>query len=287
MDVIGNIIDWIIHFVIDVTGCAAKDLNISLTAAEGAASPEKMINGVWHLCILVGLSLSIVYFLIEINRRWVFEGNDITLKTFAAPFLKLIFAIGVLSFGAEIFSQLLGWNNVFLEKIESIVSGATPEPVEGIGDNFNKLLDFWSKIAMLFPVLMAFLVTILCKLVWIYKAFTYKVELLGRVLFAPIAFADIYAGFSSTTVRYIKGTIALILYGAALIAIPKLCLAVAFADFQSAFENLASMGSGGGGDGIALAFDMLIAFLTIIVAPIAAIGVTSAAKNIAKEAVGA
>lgn len=275
-DFLGGIMDWIIQQVIDLSGTSAEQIKIDQTQIA-------LIDPIWHYFILFGVFLTIVYFIIEINKKWAFEGQMITIKTIFIPFAKLIIAIILMANAANIFGVIAGFNNSFADWSENLSSSFTnSESGQGVGATIMNSLDFWAKVIIMFPIIMAFAVTLICNLVWIYKALLYKVELIVRIAFAPIALADIYSGLSSTAIKYIKGTISLVLYGGCLIMLPKLCIMIGLGDFLISWNTLVA----GGIDAKSI-FDIIVNWLKIIIAPIAAIGLSSAAKTILKETVGA
>lgn len=297
MDMIGDIIDWVLIQVMSMSGASAAELRIDNTML-GA------VQGVWDYFIIVGIGLTIIYFIAELNKQWAFEGQTMSLKTMFAPFFKFVIAIILMANAANIFGAIATFNNTFADWSETAMTSTMPDTCSscggklisdnikncpycgaelsgGIGQTFVDNLGFWEKIIMLFPIIITFAVILICNLVWVYKALCYKVELLARVAFAPIALADCYNGFNANAVRYIKGTIALILYGGTLILLPKLTVMIAMADLAAMMNDLTTSISVTG------VFDVILAYVKFIIAPIAAIGISGAAKTLTKEAVGA
>lgn len=109
----------------------------------------------------------------------------------------------------------------------------------------------------------------------------YKLELLFRLSVLPIAVADIYGGRHSNAIRYIKGFLALGLYGVALVALPRIALTLATA---MTTEQLAALTGAGGDPDIVAGLSCLLMYL---VAPFAAIAASNVAKQASKEALGA
>ena len=281
MDFIGNIIDWIIQFVINCSGATADELKISNDQLA-------LLAPIWDTTIILGIGLTLIYFLYEVNNVFVFQQGSFTLKSILVPFVKLCIAVALMSQAGNIFGMIAGWNNGFADFCEGISGeGLTlKDGVDSIGKTVCDSLDFWTKIAMLFPLLMSLLVTWLCRLVWVYKAFLYKVELIVRVMFGCVAMSDVYSGQNSNAIRYLKGSLALVIYGGMLILLPKLVIGLAITDFGT-FQDELIAATAGGGDMATGIFDVIMAFLKLIIAPVAAIGVTSAAKQVTKEALGA
>lgn len=273
MDFIGDIIDWVIKEVIKSAGATAAQLNVS---AEQLA----LIHGIWQYFILAGIGLTIVYFIVEINKRWAFEGQNMTLKTMFNPFIKFGIAVALMANAGEIFTVIATFNNTFAGWAADVGTGEGGGAAQSIGETLVNNLDFWQKIIMIFPTILTWIISLVCSLVWVYKAMLYKMELIARIAFAPIALADVYSGFNSTAVKYVKGTIALIIYGGTLIILPKLCISIAFMDMADMMKELTAQASLGN------VMEVILAYVKLMIAPIAAIGLSSAARQITKEAVG-
>ena len=280
MDIIGDIIDWIIQFVINCSGASAAELKIDNTQLG-------MISGIWDYFIIVGIGLTLIYFLYEVNNIFIFQQGSFTLKSMLVPFVKLALAIGLMSQAGHIFGMIAGWNNGFADFCEGLFTESSEATGISVGQQICDSLDFWSKIAMLFPLLLSLLVTWLCRLVWVYKAFVYKVELIARLMFGTVAFADVYSGANSNAMKYLRGTLALVVYGGLLIVLPKMVVTLAVTDFANYQTELQNIVANQSGDAATAIFDIVLGFLKLIVAPVAAIGISGAAKQITKEAFGA
>ena len=63
MDMIGDIIDWVLIQVMSMSGASAAELRIDNTML-GA------VQGVWDYFIIVGIGLTIIYFIAELNKQW-------------------------------------------------------------------------------------------------------------------------------------------------------------------------------------------------------------------------
>lgn len=279
MDFIGNIIDWVIEELLK-TGC-----DTSYVKLGNIDNLETIVNTMWGYIQTFAIGLTIIFFLLEINRHWVFEGNDMTIKTLVAPFIKLLAAIAFIGFSGRLFGAICGINDSFVEwadsEFTSILTADLTSGLEGtsVGDIVNNKVGFLEKVILVLPVLLAYLITIVCNLVFIYKGFLYKVEFIARLMFAPIAMADVYSWQNANAIKYIKGTLALVLYAVCLVVLPKVTMAIAIGDFQNAVDVMK--------DGNCDVLVIILKLLELCVAPIAAIGITGAAKTLTKEAVGA
>lgn len=281
MDMIGEIIDWVIIQVISLSGTTAAELEIDNTTIS-------LIHTVWNYFILVGIGLTVIYFIIDLNKKWMFEGQNMSIKTIFIPFAKLVIAIILMANAGALFGALCTFNNGFATEVEGWFA-VTPVGSISIGKKLVDSLAFWEKIILLFPIIMSLAVALICNLVWAYKALVYKIELVVRTAFAPIALADIYSGLNATAIKYIKGTLALIIYGGCLILIPRLTMTVAVTELTNMMTDLENDIISGALplDVTTNIFEVILSYLKIMIAPIAAIGLTGAAKTITKEALGA
>lgn len=274
--------------------------NIVKVVGAGGASIKftdadmSLVAGLWKYLALIGVCLTLTYFLLEMNRRYALEGGDVNFKTMFAPFLKLIMALILLSQGAKIISRVVAIGNIWAddfvvemgleEDAEKATSGTggtdatsgtdeTNANAESLKDVIGKL-GFFKQIAMIIPILVAYLIALAIRIAWEYKAILYKLEVLFRVGISPIALADIYSGQNSNAIRWVKGMIALVLYGASLTILPA--LGIKFGVTKLA-EGLDASSLWGAFYGIVL----------LIVAPFAALSCASVAKQACKEALGA
>lgn len=283
-DILAGFFNWVIDMMFSLTGATAEQLQI--TDATIAS-----ISDVWDYFIMMGIGLTVVFFILDLNKRWGFEGQSLTLKTMMIPMLKLVIAVILMIKAGTIFSFICDFNNIFANALENMdFAKGIKMPTENgtAGDNIMKVLGFWEKIIMIFPLVIGFAVGIICNLVWAYKALIYKIELIVRVGFAPIALADIYSGLNASAIKYIRGTLALVLYGGCLIILPRVTLAVGAASLQDAMDTIAAMASGTDlSNGISNVFNVILQWFSVIICPIAGIGLTGAAKTLTKEAMGA
>lgn len=240
-----------------------------------------VVAKVWDYFALIGIGATLIYFLLEMNRKFALEGGDLTIKSFFAPFLKLMIAIAVLSQGGKILGLILTLNNHMVDAAKGWFANSesplgeaiemTKEEIDGYG--LMKLL------SIVIPLLLCFVVSMVLKLIWWYKGILYKLEVLFRIGIAPISFADVYSGQNSNAVRYLKGFLVLGIYGAALVILPNLSMQLSVTTLWNTAESLPSP------DGV---WEMItrvceLAFL----APFAALSCASAARTAAKEALGA
>lgn len=275
--VVAGLIDFFVGFMLQISGPEASMLMIDVNSSNVG----EVVKVIWNLLAPFAMSLTVAYFAIDLNKKMVFEGTDVNIKTFGFPFIKLMAATVVIHHGLDIFDALVSLNNSLITAAGEGAKGTAFD--NSIGDDMAKALGFWGLIIIVLPLLIALIVGLICKLVWVYKGFTFKVEFIARYMFAPIALADIYSGANAAAIRYIKGTIAFALYGVSLIVLPKLVNVIAFDQISSTINTLLDNGVDGIGGVLHVVSDMLI----VCVAPIAGIGIVGAAKSITREALGA
>lgn len=275
------IIGWIKDFLnfqpTDLFGDKFVDM---LKIAENEMSVGKTLFEILMVC---GMALTTVFFLLEINNAWAFNGKDLTLKDVAAPLLKYAVATIFISNGWKIITCCVDVSNDLIDKGSS-ETGFTPEGVqEGSGDSedgeetksfYEAVTDYikdqeWGVLLwiLLFVIsLFIFVAKIIAGAMFYYKAILFKMEFLLRLGFTPVAFSDIYNGLSSTAIKWLKGTIAMGMYG------------ISFFVIQGVGNVLAlSCGEIGG------VSDILIEGVKSIIVPFAMIGMLSVARQISQE----
>ena len=226
---------WVIKQLMGSAGLDANDLKIS-------DANMQMMNSIWDYFALLGIGFSIIYFLMEINRKYAFEATDLTIKTFAVPFIKLVAAIAVLSNGATLIGALIGIGNNFIDHAYNNFNPAEKgfEELETLINMLDKIMagtGFFVALILVIPCLICWAITVVCQLVWKYKALGFKIELLFRVGISPVALADIYSGENSQGVRWCKSLFATILYGASFIVIYRLGHALVLSKFADALSH--------------------------------------------------
>lgn len=289
-DILKSLFDLIINTIFGTGGCSAEDLQFSI-AFNG------MIADMCNYLGVIGIGMSIIYFLIEMNRRYAFEGNDLNFKTMLAPLLKLVCTVLVFRKAPTIVKLFLQMYNSIVAKADSLGTSYGDAAAvlnlfdgkDGAGDAtgieamlnviFNLLNGFglWELIIIVLFALLFWLISLVLKLVWKYKAIQLKLEILWKIVITPAAMTDVYSGQNASSIRWIKGFVSLALYGAALILIPHLggtlvISALSDIDFT---EN-----------GIKLLMNILAYMAQCLAVPFAELGVLGAVKQLCKEALG-
>lgn len=239
-----------------------------------------LVQSIWDYFVIVGIGMTLIYFIMEINRKFALEGGDLNFKSMFAPFLKFIIAIIILSQASKIVGWILSFGNVMIDQISDLMTGdATQEAKRAAAQSsakdscmaMFKSLGFFENIGILLPMLVCGVVSLVLNVVWLYKAYLYKLEVLFRLAITPIACADIYSGSNSAAIRYLKNFLALAIYAVSFVVLPKLVLIMAATDIQTP-------------DGV---WDVITTVVTgFLIGPFAALTCTSAVKTAAKEALG-
>ena len=244
------------------------------------------VRNVWGYIGFFGMALTLVYFLIEINSKLAIEGaQNMTMKSFMAPFLKFGIACAILYNGGHIVGALLSCNDAMVkwaktgileDKVATDTDGdgvpdSDQDVFDGLMDNFKDFNIVEKGIVIIVTVLVWVVSMILC-LVWVYKAFMYKLEVLWRTAITPVALADVYSGNHSNAFRWLKGFIGLALYAMSFMAMPRMAALMAF--------------NAGSATGDVSIWELLKILLATLIAPFAALGVMGTIKQMCKEALG-
>jgi hypothetical protein len=292
MKFIGGIIDW---FCTHIGGTPLDSLTFT-------SNDIAIANTVFKYFAWFGICLSLVYFLLEINRKYAFESNDLTIKSMTLPFVKLGASIALLSQGATLISRLLSWGNALFQyaydNFDTMALGSSDSTysfenfyvnlggtvaddgtVSGVGAALIEGMSLLNLICVIpFVVAMA-LVALICSVVWIYKAFMFKLEVAYRICMTPIGLADIYSGHNTNAIRWAKGFLALMFYGMAFIVVPRIGNQIAVGLVTTTIGDSSSTG-------IVWFMERTAFLIQLCIAPIAELGILSVIKQMTKEALG-
>lgn len=280
-------VEWVLNLVTTVIAqaCSLDAKYVTIQGGGDWGEMTSIVKEIYNYLAIAGIAFTLVYFLMEMNEKLALEGRDLTMKSFFAPFLKLMVACAVISQSGKIVSWIIMFNDTFITKISNIARD-TDKTSEKLATVMAKLIEmfgslgFFILLVVLIILMLTAIIGLVLKLVWWYKGMMYKLELLFRLSVLPIAVADVYGGKHSNAVRYIKGFLALGLYGVALIALPRIALTLATA---MTADQLAAL-TGADKPDIVAGLSCLLMYL---VAPFAAIAASNVAKQISKEALGA
>ena len=297
-----SIVDMLYGFLMSGGGANIEDLKFTESTMDFA---EK----VWGYLAILGVGLTLVYFLVEMNQKIALEGRDLNLKSFAAPFLKLFMAWVILLNGGSMVSSILGFYNASLKQADDwrvavggteIVStfketthnptpsaeetaaleaakAAENEDIEKI-QKVVKKMSIFELIGILPIALIMWLLQMILKIVWGYKAITFKLEFLWKIGTTPVALADVYNGLNSNAFRWLKGLMATAVYGMSFVLIVLIGNDMVSGEFKDTFFAMLD-----GEAGILRGFTTLVKFIVI---PFAELGVLGAIKQTTREAFG-
>ena len=230
--------------------------------------------------MVIGIGMTIVYFIMEMNKQYALQARDLNIKTVGVPFLKLLASIAVLSQGSKIIGWILSFNNSLVKYAQTnfTMTGSgkgLADLTDKIpsGDNIVNALSFMNLLVLLLPALICWLIGVIVGLVFKYKAYAYKIEVIFRTGIAPIALGDVYSGENSTAVKFIKRFLALGLYAMAFVVVVNIGASMIGADF---LEGLTS------GD----TWRILGGILKCLVVPFAELGALGVAKQACNEVLG-
>lgn len=259
-----DFVDTLFNMVVSTIGEVAKVGKSELMFSQKTID---LVEGVWSYFSIVGIGMTLIYFLLEMNKKYAFEGRDMNIKSMFLPFLKLMLSIIVIANGAKIIGLLISLHNTIVKGVENAMYWDSAYDISsgGFAD-----VGFLEKIMITIPLMIAYLVALVVKLAWAYKALVFKIEYLYRVAITPIALSDVYSGDHSSAIKWLKSFLALALYAVAFIVIPVVAMKIGFTSTTISFWDFSFLGT----------------VASLLVAPIAALGCLSAAKSIAKQALG-
>lgn len=286
--------DFIKALLNSIIGAGTGDI-ADMLAVEQTLFDSSGAKDIINFIGCIGIGLTLIGFLAEINQKLAFEGN-VTLKSLLIPFLKLFFALIVLSQGGVIIGKAASIGNACIGKIKSIASGmavdasSTIETAIGTVSTASEEFGILILLGMLLCLLIAWILAKAITLVYGYKALVYQVEFIWRIALYPLALADIYSLQHSTAIRYLKGMLALGLYGMALIYMPALASSIGIQNFANELTEAAGKISGGADtmEQAKLMLDCTVAIIkATVIAPFVGLSGAGLARTAAKEALGA
>ena len=271
------------------------------------STSSNIVGDLYNLISGLAIGLTIIYFCYEANSKWAFEGNDISPKSLAGPFLKLIMAVIIIENCQDWLD--IAWSS-FKAQFGTFYSSSDAVAIASIADskvaatNIIQSLGIIRQVGFLIPLLILWGASTIVTLLFTYKAILFKIEFAYRIGVSPLAMADAYNGMSSSSVRWFKGMIGFMLYGCAFVAVPK--LAASIIDSARIFTYYDAAGSAVTGtlkqaveqtvsqfdDKVtaknylknAGLIDMVISFMPALLIPIASLGVLGAIQQVCREA---
>jgi hypothetical protein len=253
----------------------------------------EVINTIWKYFSGAGMGLALIYFLVELNNKMGFENGNVTLKTFFMPFAKLSLAMLLLSASPYIMSQMLAFNDTFVDTMATSFSIDTSTSADDTGTGaddtgtgaddtdtdtgtgtgttiIEKLVNqatFFQQVGVLLPLLLLWMISLVANFIWMYKALAYKLELVFKISLTPLAIVDCYNTNSTAVIKWVKSVLGLVIYGGILMLLSR----VALLNIADATEDMSIL-------------DWVANIVTSFVLVFVALGVSGTVKQVCKEA---
>ena len=282
-----------------LTGMTISPETLKFDNTSNIIGTNGVIEQMWGVIASIATTLTILYFVLEINRKMMFERDDFTLKSIGAPLFKLIIAIAIIDNGVDIINGILSGHDALVTQAADWGSSADTAITYTAEKNPFKSFGLIQQLAIFIPMIVAWMISLVVTFLFWYKAIGYKIEFLFRIGITPIALADIYSGNNSNAIRWLKGFLGLVLYGVSFLVLPKIAYALADGMIIKLLEDNGTLtkdaingiknGKDTGSIIAILAGDSIWTVIKYIImkmlAPIAALGSLSAVKQMTKEAV--
>lgn len=277
---------WLLNFCFVAIG------GFGLEALKVSQNEFALVERLWDFVAPIGVAISVLFFLIEINKTMMMEGNNMTLKSLGNPLLKLVISFAFIQYGIQIIGDFVNFGNAFLEWATENFDGGTDvaDMAQQVADATNIFtadgwdlitgqMSFWGLLCMLSASLLYFAASILVSLIIEFKCLILKLEVLLRIGLAPLVIGDVYEGKNSASIRYLKKILACFTYGAGMIIVLKLGAGIMNATFDvSALENAADVVSAGG-DALWMMIKQVLYPIIINIAVIASFGMIQRTSN--------
>ena len=282
-----------------LTGMTISPETLKFDNTSNIIGTNGVIEQMWGVIASIATTLTILYFVLEINRKMMFERDDFTLKSIGAPLFKLIIAIAIIDNGVDIINGILSGHDALVAQAKDWGSSADTAITYTAEKNPFKSFGLIQQLAIFIPMIVAWMISLVVTFLFWYKAIGYKIEFLFRIGITPIALADIYSGNNSNAIRWLKGFLGLVLYGVSFLVLPKIAYALADGMIIKLLEDNGTLtkdaingiknGKDTGSIIAILAGDSIWTVIKYIImkmlAPIAALGSLSAVRQMTKEVV--
>lgn len=179
----------------------------------------------------IGLGLMIIWFLVAFVQKA--SSEQMNFDQIFLLFVKLIAAFYLMEHGLELFSKLWGFGNSLMTDLmggkklgdATISQAALNEAWKSLtaGKTYPDLPGFWRSLACFGQLLFPWLLCAALSGVASFIAYSRMIEMMLRVVAAPIALSDFFSeGLHSTGWRYIKTFLAICLQGFMILLIAKI-----------------------------------------------------------------
>ena len=260
--------------VVDVGQFGTAMLTIRNTTEEGSKTLLSYVEDAYSALKVTGLTLMLLYFFLSIMDKITSE--QLSTEMFIRKLILLAVGIITILYGYNILYAILDYSNylitdtgTFMDRMRAATSMEKLQQIRALLDAGNSTL---VKVITALGVIIKYLMFFLCQLAMTIVVFVVGVsrliEIIIRMMFAPIALAPIvHDGMRSTAFRYIKKFAACCINGAVIVCIAY--LATTLPTFFKAEEV-----------GVVFAICANIAF------PLATIALVFRCQNIADDIIG-
>lgn len=286
-----------LKFNFDTSGGKTNDFEILNSTGTKSRSVYKFF------CI-IGLLLTVAYFIIELNKTMLMQGGDFTIKTFYAPFMKFTIGVIMILILSDLIVYFAGFNNAIVDEFAKldkdsndgakIVWSSTEDTCTEITSDYKgkkyrflkmnsegkfpgvdelaeqiKEMSLFERLAGVCNTLLIGLGAAVASLVMMYQAISRKIEMVLRTVFFPLSAGDVFEGNHSGMIKYFKKMLALALSGLGMIMIIAIGTSL----------QMSMMGAG-------VQFTSLKSLLSLILVPLAEAGMCSTVKTVCNDALG-
>ena len=200
-----------------------KEINDKYTTI--LTNNQGVLSGPYNTMKTLGVSLLTLYFLIELAEKT--SHDNFTIEHFVRMFIKFIIGYELISKGLSLFTKFISLTNAVTNDISTSINveetsngyEAFVAAVDKMCDG-NFVMEFLAPLPVILLLMVPALIMMLFSIILQVLFASRIVEMMVRVMFAPIACADIYSeGTRGGGFRYIKKFIALGLQSAVIIAV--------------------------------------------------------------------
>lgn len=289
---VARILDSCFEFLFGAMGGSIHTENLEVSADELGLAID-----VWNTVAPIGLAICLLYFLIDINRIMLMEGNNFTMKSLGNPLLKFGCGLAFIQYGSNIMTDLINFGNALVhwssEDLTDTIDTGT------FYDSMHEIVNEWGFFTIVIMLLAGFamwIVTLIVGLVIDFKMLILKYEIIFRVAFAPIAMGDVFEGKQSHALRYCKKLLACFTYGAGMVFVCKLGASIMLTSIVANHTELSgtigtdsvgtAIGSWVATQGEALTVELVKLVGGLLLVPITEIGAFSLIKQASNDVWG-
>lgn len=257
-----------------------KNMLLITNSSQGKGSDSMLvgvINSYYPFFAGIGFCLCLIFFLMEVNKVMLMQGNDFTMKSLMSCFLKYGVCMMCIFGGTLIITGLLNINNAVINKMFS-GSGFGGQD-DGVLSSLYEAIDnmkfgIFEGIAFILIMLVIALVSMIVMVIYWYQAISRKLEIILRCTFLGVSLGDIFNGKDSNGIKNCRKILALGLYGGGL------CLLLKIQFLMQEDMVVKSLNLNG------TFVEMIASILMLVVVPLAGAGMTGTLKTVCNDICG-